>query len=54
MSQLVLANSYSEASKIVTRARVECVDVEVLWAKLNRINKYLQAQARIALLDTLN
>lgn len=53
MSQLTLANSYRDALDIVYSARDEMHRVVTIWQKLNRVTKYLDAQATAEFAEVL-
>ncbi len=54
MTQPAIANAYIDAAKIITTARMENVDIDAVWKKLNRVGQYLSATASQLLSDTLN
>jgi hypothetical protein len=54
MSAITLANSYRDAQELVIAARVEMHRVDAIWQKLNRVTKYLDAQAAAEFAEVLS
>jgi hypothetical protein len=54
MDVQTLANAYIQAGAILKDARVKTYSCDVIWQKLNRVTRYLDAQAKIELREYLD